>query len=167
MITIKHDDAEIRRALNALIQAAGNLRPVLQGIGESLAQSTKQRFRDSEGPAGETWPRNTEATMTAYLGRFSGAKKGKRRDRIAGSKKPLIGETKSLATQIYYDLAADSAVAVGSPMEYAAMQQFGGTKAQFPHLWGDIPARPFLGVSEADRAAILDDLSDYFEQALG
>ncbi|WP_248594777.1 hypothetical protein [Candidatus Accumulibacter contiguus] len=29
-------------------------------------------------------------------------------------------------------------------MNYAAMQQFGGTKARFPHLWGDIPARPFF-----------------------
>jgi phage gpG-like protein len=29
-------------------------------------------------------------------------------------------------------------------MPYAAMQNFGGTKAEFPHLWGDIPARAFF-----------------------
>ncbi|MFK3602796.1 hypothetical protein [Pseudomonas sp. AP19] len=32
---------------------------------------------------------------------------------------------------------------VGSDKPYAAMMQFGGG-ADFPHLWGDIPARPFL-----------------------
>jgi phage gpG-like protein len=28
------------------------------------------------------------------------------------------------------------------------MMNFGGTKAQFPHLWGDIPARPFMPISK-------------------
>jgi phage gpG-like protein len=45
-------------------------------------------------------------------------------------------------------------------MVYAAMQQFGGTKAEFPHLWGDIPERPFLGVSD-DEKEILEIISDY------
>ena len=27
---------------------------------------------------------------------------------------------------------------------YAAMMQFGGQKSEFPQLWGDIPARPYL-----------------------
>jgi len=40
-------------------------------------------------------------------------------------------------------------------MEYAAMMQFGGTKSEFPNLWGDIPARPFLGISEDDKTDIL------------
>ena len=46
-------------------------------------------------------------------------------------------------------------------MEYAAMQQFGGIKSEFPHLWGDIPARPFLGVSESDAEEILAIVHDY------
>jgi phage gpG-like protein len=57
-------------------------------------------------------------------------------------------------------------LAVGSNMEYAAMQQFGGTKAEFPHLWGDIPARPFLGVSENDRAEILDIIQAHLRDAM-
>lgn len=41
------------------------------------------------------------------------------------------------------------------------MMQFGGTKAQFPHLWGDIPARPYIGFSEDDKQNTLDLASDY------
>jgi phage gpG-like protein len=48
-------------------------------------------------------------------------------------------------------------------MAYTNMMQFGGTKSQFPHLWGDIPARPFVGVSDADKAAILDVISRRLE----
>ncbi len=52
---------------------------------------------------------------------------------------------------------------VGSTMEYAAMQQFGGRKSEFPHLWGDIPARPFLGLSAADKSAIDEIVSEYLD----
>jgi phage gpG-like protein len=38
------------------------------------------------------------------------------------------------------------------------MQQFGGTKSRWPHLWGSIPARPFLGVNPDDEREILDIL---------
>jgi phage gpG-like protein len=47
------------------------------------------------------------------------------------------------------------------------MQQFGGTKAKFPNLWGDIPARPFLGVSESDAVMIVDTVSDYLRKVIG
>jgi phage gpG-like protein len=47
------------------------------------------------------------------------------------------------------------------------MQQFGGTKAQFPNLWGDIPARPFLPITAdgalypAEESLIVDTLQRY------
>jgi len=50
---------------------------------------------------------------------------------------------------------------VGSAMEYATLQQFGCITAEFPHLWSDIPARPFLGISEADAAGILAIVHDH------
>jgi phage gpG-like protein len=87
--------------------------------------------------------------------------------KMAHSKKPLIGETKSLSTQIYAQIVGDAELAVGSPMEYAAMQQYGGKKADFPHLWGDIPARPFLGLSAEDREDVLDELMAFLDRALG
>ena len=59
-------------------------------------------------------------------------------------------------------------MAVGSSLEYAAVQQFGARRGEFgrtrrgaPIPWGDIPARPFLGVSRVDRVEILDILAGY------
>lgn len=57
-------------------------------------------------------------------------------------------------------------------MEYAAAQQFGmkkgyagANKRGSPIPWGDIPARPFLGISDHDRGMILDEISDYLSQS--
>ena len=41
------------------------------------------------------------------------------------------------------------------------MQQFGGRKAHWPHLWGDIPARPFIGLSDKDVDNIEASARDY------
>jgi len=47
------------------------------------------------------------------------------------------------------------------------MQQFGGTRSAFPNLWGDIPARPFLGISAEDEVAVLDIIDEWLTQAVG
>ena len=90
---------------------------------------------------------------------------------MAGAKKPLIGETRRLSTEISYQIAADG-VEVGSSMQYAAVQHFGAKKGEFgrtrrgaPIPWGDIPPRPFLGISEVDRAAILDIIADHLQRS--
>jgi phage virion morphogenesis protein len=149
MIEVQFDDREIRKALQNLQQAAGNLAPALKEIGEVLVESTKQRFASGAGPDGERWDKNSDVTI---------ARKGRN--------KPLIGETLALSAGIDYQLIGDDAVAIGSPMEYAAMQQFGGTESEFPHLWGDIPARPFLGISDDDRENILEIIREHVERAL-
>jgi phage gpG-like protein len=65
--------------------------------------------------------------------------------------------------------AQENSLLVGSTMKYAAMQQFGGKKSQFPHLWGDIPARPFLPITPSgtlypdEKDKILAALRDAFE----
>jgi len=56
----------------------------------------------------------------------------------------LIGESKSLSIQFSYRVIGENSVMISSPMIYAAMQNFGGSKAEFPNLWGDIPTRPFF-----------------------
>jgi phage gpG-like protein len=59
-------------------------------------------------------------------------------------------------------------VEVGSSLEYAAVQQFGARQGQLgrtrrgaPIPWGDIPPRPFLGLSAADRQEILGILAEH------
>ena len=60
-----------------------------------------------------------------------------------------------------------SNVIVGSSLEYAAMMQHGGTKAQFPNLWGDIPARPYLGIAEKNETSLGHILDDWANRAMG
>ena len=96
---------------------------------------------------------NSDTTLRAVL-HHSGknfTKKGglsaKGTATLAG-KKPLIGASRDLSRQIAPHYSQDSVTITASPI-YAAIQQFGGKKSQFPHLWGDIPARPFLPVTQA------------------
>jgi phage virion morphogenesis protein len=172
MITVDIDDREVLDTLQRLIDRAGNPAPALKQIGEQLAESTKLRFRDGEAPDGTPWALNSDVTTLGYLGVFKGSHKKdgslsrKGATRAAG-KKPLIGETKSLSTTITRQVSGNE-VAIGSPMEYASTHQFGARQGQIgrnrrggPIPWGDIPARPFLGLSESDRTMVLDVINDY------
>lgn len=137
--------------LSRLISGASETRPVLSAIGERVIEVSKASFDQSAAPDGTPWAANKPSTLEHYLAQIGGAykkngelsKKGATR---LASKKPLIGVTKDLSRQFSYFADADS-VTVSNSMVYAAMQQFGGTKAQFPHLWGDIPARPFFPIN--------------------
>jgi len=155
MIQIEIDDTEVRAALAALARRVGALTPVMEEIGEVLLASTRKRFRRSEAPDGSTWATNRPSTLVRKK-----------------STRPLIGETKSLSEQIHYRPGRDQ-LEIGSTMQYAGTQQFGARKGQFgrtrrgaPIPWGDIPARPFLGLSGTDRDAVLEILSEQLARAL-
>jgi phage gpG-like protein len=165
-----------------------NLGPGLAGIGENLVASTRQRFASATAPDGTPWAPNTEVTLMEYMRNKSGIfatftnlatrKEGKvrigdkngyyRKDGKLGKKgidammgkRPLTGETGALSEQIHYRVTGNRLV-VGSSMEYAAMHQFGGSRSDFPNLWGDIPARPFLGISGDDKKQIEVTVSEY------
>jgi len=145
-IKVEIDDHAIREALNRLMDHTGNIEPALVDISEYLTESTKQRFVDGKAPDGTAWEANTDYTLSR--------KKGD---------KPLIGEAKALSTQFSGDISANTLL-FGSPMVYAAVQQFGAKKHSFTggkSPWGDIPARPFLGISNKDEDVILNIIKDH------
>ncbi|MFM2056055.1 MAG: hypothetical protein RLY71_440 [Pseudomonadota bacterium] len=186
--SIQVDDAAVRQALAQLAQRVGNLQPVLQDIGEGIVERAQARFQSSTGPDGKKWAPNSATTLLQIIeqARQSKSNRNTKGDvmtadgkrfvrrgdlnakglRAVGSKKPLVGESHSLERQIVARAAAHSVTIVATPV-YAAIQQFGGKKSEFPHLWGDIPARPFLPIRQdgslypADRAEVLDLLADY------
>lgn len=163
-IRIEIDDGEVRAVLGRLVAACEDPAPAFALIGEYLVESTQQRFDGQAAPDGTPWPANSEVTIRRYLaalGRIS-----KKLPARGAGKKPLEGESGMLRDMIHYTVLPDG-VEVGSPMVYAAMQQFGGTKAQWPHLWGDIPPRPFLGLSDEDKRQVLDIVSSFLGEALG
>lgn len=154
MIEIEVDDAQVLYELQRLADSVLDSEPVLMLIGEKLVESTKARFANKTAPDGSQWERNSDTTINLEWKRRDGSiRPAKARD------DPLVGEG-TLGETINYKINGDELL-IGSNMEYAAMMQFGGTKAEFPHLLGDIPARPFLGISNDDRDEILVVLSDY------
>ena len=136
---IIYNDANVIAALQRLHDRVGNIRPALAEIGEAMTESTKHRFETLTKPEGGDWKDNSFVTITNK-----------------GHIRPLTGKSGELMDSIDYQLDGAFAVGIGSNKDQAAMMQFGGTKDEFPHLWGDIPARPFLGISAEDKAVILD-----------
>lgn len=136
---------------DGMLQRSGNLRPLLLEIGVDLTESTKQRFVTTLDPDGNKWLLNTPATLLAE-------------DKFGNLRKegdtPLTNHG-DLAASIHYFMIGNDTVEVGSNMVQAAMMQFGSTKAEFPKLWGDIPARPYIGFSDDDRQHILELVGDY------
>lgn len=73
-----------------------------------------------------------------------------------------------LSTDINARPVSNSSIEIGSPAEYAPMHQFGAKKGAFgrtnrgaPIPWDEIPARPFLGISDEDNDMIRDVLLDF------
>lgn len=164
MIEVEYNDAQVTAALAALFDAISSPVEAMQDIGEFMVKSTKERFPEGAAPDGTPWAPNSPVTLAR--------KKDTR---------PLFGESGRLSSQIFY--AADqTGVEWGSPAIQAAVMQFGAAQGafgafigkdklgrdHFHHLpWGDIPARPFLGVSDQDKTDILDIVHEALARALG
>lgn len=115
----------------------------MKSIGEEMINRTQQRFRDKEAPDGTPWAANSSVT-----------------EKRKGHGRVLEGESKQLAKQFSYS-ASSNGVEWGSLMIYAAMMNWGGTKAEFPHLWGDIPGREYIGLNDDDEDEVLAILADH------
>jgi phage virion morphogenesis protein len=135
-ITIAIDDKPVIAALNRIARKGADLRPALKVIGEELVKSTEARF-GSQGPApdGTPWPKLSPRTL-----------KRKKHPKILTESGHLRGSIRS-------QLLGSRAVAVGTNRVYAAIHQLGGQAGRGRKV--TIPARPYLGVSAADRVRIL------------
>lgn len=113
----------------------GDLKPFFADVGETLLNSTRNRFRTLTAPDGTPW---------APLSPAYAARKPRHKNKPLTLSGVLRGTLVKQAT-------ADS-LRIGTPLIYGATHQFGR---------GNIPARPFLGMSEADRNDLIDALDEY------
>ncbi len=173
-IEVQINDHAAIAGLNELIARGSDISPLMAMLGEKLADSTIDRFATSTAPDGSPWAPNAHTAIRQALDRNKGSfskrtgaltKTGKQ---IAAGKKPLIGETRALSTTIHYQLLGRDTVVIGSGMVYAGTHQFGAKKGAFgktrrgaPIPWGDIPARPFLGISARDEQTITNVINEY------
>ena len=159
MLTIKYEGKAVQSALGELLRSISRPEPLLRRIGQDLAESTMQRFAGGKAPDGTPWAPKGDLA---------------RRKSPSTAGKPLVGETRALATTVAYAVRGH-VIEVGSPMVYAGVHQFGaragslwkgkdrrGRSARAP--WGDIPARPFLGLSDADEEHILELVREYLQK---
>ena len=171
MIEIKIDDREVLAVLGRLNAAVGahGLQPAMLRIGEHLVETTKQRFDTSTGPDGTRWKSNARSTIEAGLGKRSESfskktgritAKGSRR---AAGKKPLV-DTGVLQDTIRHQLITGG-VMVGTN-RFADEWAGGAAVHQFGSRNGKIPARPFLGIDERDKTALLGILEYHSTRAL-
>ncbi len=175
MIEIEFKDDEISGGLSRLQAALTDLTPVMQDLGEYFVDSTKQRFMAGTAPDGSPWAPKSEATKATYR---------RRGDKV--DDRPLFGPSGALSSGIFHRAGSDS-VAWGSSRIYAGVMQFGAAQGQFgaamgrtrpsekrassqdyfsPIPWGDIPARPFLGLSSEDRDVVLEEIAEWLERSV-
>ena len=163
MITIEVQDAEIQAALMRAHQALDDASGMMNEIGGYLRDQTEDRFASKVSPEGVPWAPRSAATLKNY----------ERRKLKFGGVLHLSGQ---LGANIFHEYGPDW-TQVGSPEVYAATMHFGAAQGQFgaaigrtkpsakrpksqdyfmPLPWGNIPARPFLGLSDEDRTGVLD-----------
>lgn len=137
--TITIDDQQIIDSLRELHDLTGNIAPILDEIGSLVQDSVLLNFREQHDPEGNDWLELSDATLAQRRKNGRGAE--------------ILRDRGILNRSITYNVSGQS-VEIGTDEKYANMMQYGGKKADFPWLWGDIPERPFLGVSEADKREI-------------
>lgn len=117
---------------------------LLDELGGVLETQTKRRIQEEkESPEGEPW---TNWSENHAISRHSGHS--------------LLEQEGHLGGEITHVVAGD-AVEVGTNLIYAATHQFGSDD------WRNIPARPYLGLSEDNEAELLDTVDRYLDQVVG
>ena len=141
MPALTFDDPRVIAYLERLAAAGFLNKAVFTAIGEELLLSTDARFDSQTDPDGRPW----EPLNAKY----------------AAWKRAFHGTDKILKLRGYLrDTLRYQAVAIGSNRIYSAIHQFGGQTGREHKT--TIPARPYLGVSDDDVAAILEIIEDAF-----
>jgi len=156
-IEIKPQDSAALDYLEVLRVHMGDITTPLSEIGEALLISTEQRFDDQKSPEGVPWAPLSPGWLAVKEA------KGRNPDKILTFYGDLRGS-------IQYQIEGDDLV-IGTPKVYGPIHQFGGmagrgtvTSSRSGGSTGGalIEARPYLGLSDADEAEILDILMEYF-----
>ena len=164
-IKIELDQTRLRVLLHGLIEAGKDLSHITAPVSEKIKAISIRAFKTESDPAtGAAWPDLSPVTLAIRK------KKG-----ITDEKKLQV--SRNLLSSIVADHGKNFAT-VGTNVPYAAIQNFGGKKGSsgrgkyktkkgsFPIPWGDIPARPYLGLSVAHERQIHDLVAAKIERIL-
>ena len=153
------NDGQVLAAFAKLRERGLDSSPVLKSLGEYLLREHEKRFVAQTDPDGRPW---------APLSPSYKARKRRNQDKVLS----LDGFLRRLNYQV-----EDNGLSIGTNRVYGAIHQFGARKGQFGRgsfksrkgtfniPWGDIPARPYLGITDENRRYIAAELGDYFSLA--
>lgn len=140
------EDAGIQETLDAYLKKLTNTGLFLLDVGEYMMLAHRDRWDREVTPDGQAWAPLSEVTLA--------------RKAAKGRPTAILVDTTALRDLLRYSVTASQLV-FGTDRVYGTTQQFGAEKGQFgadkhgrPLPWGDIPARPWLGLSDADREHI-------------
>lgn len=164
MITIELKEDEITGVLNRLSRALTDMSPVMQDIGEEWLESTQGRMLRGEQPDGAPFAPRSQATLDRYR-------------QEGGSFGLPLNRTRNMIDQLSTSYGVDF-VEISSNEHQSAVMQFGAAKGSFGAYsgtgknghpfsgiapWADIPARPFLGISDDDQHNIVATISEWLD----
>ena len=150
MIELEFQSDAIERALAKAEASADDTTDLFNQIGAKLVRSSKDRIIAGVDVNGAPFIGRAQSTIDRY------AAKGI-------SNISTLRQSGDMGSQIFHSYD-EGETEVGSNAVQAAMMQFGGTKSQFPNLWGNIPARPYLGISAQDEVDINDIIGEWLAQ---
>ena len=179
---------EVKAAFLKLQGTLQDLTPVFRDIGEAMLNVTRERFNTQTAPDGTPWKPlspayklikkpNADKILTLY-GRLRGTLTYQ-----AGPKEVRIGTPLIYGATHQFGAAKGSFGTVAAQINEYTRRGKSGRDAQGRSTaakpisvrahtrkmaipWGDIPARPFLGLSTSDEQELLDILNDHLSRAM-
>lgn len=161
MAGVRFDGTAAQASLRGLLAGIENPAPLLERFGEYGLRTTRERFKTQKAPDGTAW----EALQPWY-------QKEKRRN-----KSRILTLNGYLRGGMRWQLVGSRTVEWGSNLPYAAVHQEGATieprTAKVLMFRGHvaksvtIPARPYLGLSEADEKELVEITLDWLRTAGG
>lgn len=151
-LNVEYDDSQLQKHLQKLHRLSGDMSPAMLEISEYLHESTDNRFDQQEAPDGTPWATLTPTTLAL-------------RDK---PNMPILQQSLSLKGHLVPDHSdTHASLSTGPGTVYAAMMQFGGKTSPNSMIPGvEIPARPYLGLSDADEQEIIGIIHDHIERNL-
>ncbi|PZM64852.1 phage virion morphogenesis protein [Paenibacillus dendritiformis] len=171
-VRVEGDWSRLFETLRNLNLSSTELKMLNAQIGQIVAEGSKERFETEKSPDGTPWwplsPRTLEARAKRRTKRKDGSsgfktkrgKVSKRAERIMTSGRPLK-DTGRLMRSIAAK-ATGTGAAIGTNLVQGAIQQLGGPAGRGKKV--NIPARPYLGVSEREEADIMELINDFIKE---
>ncbi len=136
MIKIDIDDREVKKELTSLAGRIQNRKPLMRKISGIMHDAVEENFEQEGRP------------------------KWKPSKRVLKQKGKTLQDTGQMAASVSEEYDNDSAQ-VGTNKKYAAIHQFGGLAGRGRKV--NIPARPFLKLTDSDLEEIKETVKDYLK----